>query len=275
MLLSSPFSSGSMTGVSESAEKRDALLADVQQATSEQRRRVAEVRAREHVGAAGWAQTSTLEQIIRAGREGLAATDTLRQVVRLTTEQVRTLPFAARPQEREDHARALSDLVQSGEAQVTAAEALDELVRQALDQVAQTPVGEVNVQTLRRIHERVQEQMQALNTIIKSARAQADTLEQVARLERVSAEHHSRVDAIRQLSAEEEVQSLAGAGEDIVERVAELDEVGVKQLGALARIGEAVVDRVPETGAPVSQQVQTLDDLARKVQETAKELREG
>ena len=60
-----------MTAVEDAAQQ----VAQVREASLKQRRRVAEARAREHVGAAGWAQTSALDAIIRAGREGLAATD--------------------------------------------------------------------------------------------------------------------------------------------------------------------------------------------------------
>ncbi len=259
--------------VDGSVERRDALLADAQRAVGEHRRRVAEARAREHVGAAGWAQTSTLEAIIRAGREGLAATDALRQVVRLTTEQVRTLPLAAPGETREAQAQALSEIVQSGEEQLGAAEALDALVRRALDEVAQTPVSEVSVQALRRIHERLQAQVGALSTIIEAARAQSDTLEQIARLERVSADHLQRVEAIRQLGAQEEVQALGEIGEEVVERIAELDEANSRQLGVLARIGEAVVEKVAETGTTPSEQVQALEDLAHAAQDRAEKLR--
>ncbi|MBB5294748.1 vacuolar-type H+-ATPase subunit I/STV1 [Deinococcus metallilatus] len=261
--------------MSESAEKREVLLAGAREAMSAPRRRLAEARAREHVGAAGWAQTRVLEDIIRAGREGLAATDTLRQVVCLTTEQVRALPLAAQPEEREGHARALAEIVQSGETQITAAEALDNLIRRALEDVTRTPLESVNVRALRQIRQRVREQMQALETIITSARAQADTLEETARLERLSAEHQERVNALRQLSAEEEVQALADAGADIVEHIAELDEAGAGQLDALARIGEAVAEKIRDTGAPLAEQVQALDELAQTVQQKAEELREG
>lgn len=257
----------------ESAEKRDALLADARRAAGEHRRRVAEARAREHVGAAGWGQTSTLEAIIQAGREGLAAADALRQVVRVTTEQMRTLPLSAPEGEREAHAQALSEIVDSGEGQIGVAEALDALVCHALDDVARTPMSEMSVRTLRGIHERVQSQVAALTTIIESARAQARTLEQIAHLERVSAEHQGRVEAIRQLGAEQEVQALADAGESIVERVAELDEAGSHQLGALNRIGEAVVEQVAQTGASPAEQVEVLDGLAQAVHEKAEELR--
>ncbi|EYB66836.1 hypothetical protein DEIPH_ctg066orf0019 [Deinococcus phoenicis] len=249
------------------------MLAGARQAVSQQRRRLAEVRAREHVGAAGWAQTSTLENILRAGREGLAATDTLRQLVRLTTEQVRSLPLAGPQEERDGHVRALTDIVQRGEGQITAAEALDDLICQALEDVTRTPVADVNVQTLRRIHERVQEQVEALNTIIGSARAQAGTLEEVTRLAQLSAEHQDRVNALRQFSAEEELQALTAAGEGIVERIAELDEAAPRQLDALTHIGEIVGQKVTDTAASVPEQAQALDDLARTLQQKAEELR--
>lgn len=258
-----------------SVEKRDALLANAQQAVSEHRRRVAEARAREHVGAAGWAQTSTLEAIIRAGREGSAATEALRQVVSLTTEQVRSLPLGAPGEEREAHAHVLSEIVQSGEEQIGAAEALDELVRRALGEVTRTPVDEVSVQTLRRIHGRLQTQVGALETIIESARAQANTLEQIARLDRVSAEHQERVEAIRQLGAQEEVQALGDMGEEVVERIAELDQANSHQLEALERIGEAVVEQVTQTGTTPTEQARALEDLARAVEDKAEEVREG
>ncbi|BDP42509.1 hypothetical protein DAETH_24780 [Deinococcus aetherius] len=263
-----------MLPVDGSAEKRDALLASARQAVGEHRRRVAEARAREHVGAAGWAQTSMLEAIIRAGREGSAAVDALRQVVSLTTEQVRTLPLGAPGEAREVHAQALSEIVHSGEEQISAAEALDDLVCHALAEVTRTPVAEVNVQALRRIHEWLQGQVGALETITGSARAQADTLEQISRLERVSAEHQERVEATRHLSARERVQVLGDLGEEVVGRIAELDEANAHQLDALGRIGEAVVEKVAETGTTPSQQVQALEALAQAVQDKAEELRE-
>jgi len=256
-------------------EKRNALLAHTQRSVSEQRRRMSEARAREHVGAAGWAQTSTLESIIRAGREGLAATDALRQAVVLTTEQVRTLSLAAPSQEREGHAQALAEIVHSSEEQITASQALDDLVSRALDEVARTPGDEVSVATLRQIHGRVQTQLAALSTILASARAQASTLEEVARLDRLSAEHQARVQAIHQLSAAEEAQALAEAGENVVERIAELDEASGAQLQALTRIGEAVVEKVSETGASGAEQAAALEELTQVAQRQAGKLHQG
>lgn len=124
-----------MTAVEDASQQ----VAQVREASLKQRRRVAEVRAREHVGAAGWAQTSALDAIIRAGREGLAATDALREVVQVTTEQLRALPFGAGGEARSAQEEALRHILESGEAQITAARALDELVCTALDEVAPRP----------------------------------------------------------------------------------------------------------------------------------------
>lgn len=261
-----------MRSVKEGSIKRDALLSETRRATSSQRRRVSEFKAREHVGAAGWQQTAALESILRAGREGLAATDALRQVVRLTTEQIRTLSLSEM-KEQEEHVRALHEVVRNGEEQITAAQALEEVLCQALDDVARTPVDDVSVSRLKQIHRRVQEQVAALNTIVESAQVQARTLEQASRLEEISAEHQQRVNDIRQFSAEEEVQALGDTGQRIVERIAEIDEAHPDQLSALQKIGETLVESVPQTGADPAAQVETLHGLAEIAQAKAQELR--
>ena len=248
-------------------------MADAQAATVAQRRRVAEVRAREHVGAAGWSQTRTLEAILQAGREGLIATDTLRQVISLTTEQMRLLPLGASGDEREEHAQALRQIILSGESQLTGAQALDLLVTEALCEITRTPVQDVSVGGLRRVQERLREQVSALHTIIASAQAQAQTLEEVGALERLSAEHQEKIRALRELSAQEEAQALGDAGEQIVERISQLDDAPPQQLGALTRIGEAVMDKMEETGASAADQAQALERLAQAMQEKAEEVR--
>lgn len=252
---------------------RNSLLSSARDATLAQRRRLSEVRAREHVGAAGWAQTTALEALLRAGREGLAATDALRQVVRLTTEQLRALPLVSVGEQGEDHLKALQDIVHSGEQQLTAAQALEGLVCQALDDVTRVATDELNVTRLKYIHQRLQEQVVALNTIVDSARVQAQTLEQVTELEQVSADHQNRVNDLRLFSAQEEISVLGEAGEDIVNRIAEIDEAHPQQLDALKQIGEAVVEKLPETGAHPQQQAETLEQLAQAAQEKADELR--
>ncbi|CAM3641800.1 hypothetical protein DEFR109230_06535 [Deinococcus frigens] len=248
-------------------------MADAWNAAHSQHRRVSEVRAREHVGAAGWAQSSTLEDIIRTGQQGLAATDALRQVIHLTTEQIRTLPLGASPHERGGQTQALLDIVENGEQQITAAQALDQLVCLALEDVARTPVDELNVAQLRLIHGRVNDQLAALKNIIGAARAQAQTLEQANHLEQVLNEHQHRVDEIQRFSAAHEADALADAGESIVARISELDEAAPEQVDALVQIGEAVVEKMGETGASEQEQAEALEELADEMKEKADELR--
>lgn len=252
---------------------RDTLLADAQTAALSQRRRVSEVRAREHVGAAGWAQASTLEAIIRAGQEGLVATEALRQVVSLTGEQLRSLPLSTGEEERAGHVATLQDVVQSGEGQLVVAHAVNELVCEALDEVASTPLAEISMQRLKNIQRRVLEQVEALGTIIASAQAQADTLDQVQKLDQVIAEHQRRVSSIRTSTAGSEIEALADAGEQIVQRIGELDEAAPQQIEALSRIGEAVAERVGDTGADGETKAEALESLADTMTEKARDIR--
>ncbi|WP_245619297.1 hypothetical protein [Deinococcus marmoris] len=256
-------------------DQRDGLMADAQHAAHSQRLRVSEVRAREHVGAAGWAQSSLLEEIIRTGQQGLAATDALRQVIHLTAEQIRTLPLGATPDERGGQTQALLDIVENGEQQVTAAQTLNRLVCLALDDVAQTPVDELNVSRLRSIHSRVGEQLQALYSIIGAAQAQARTLEQAGELEEVLNDHQRVIGEIQHFSAAHEASALAEVGQDIVERISQLDEAAPEQIEALTQIGGAVAQRMGHTGASSKAQAQALDGLAHDMQDRADELREG
>ncbi|QLG12337.1 hypothetical protein HLB42_03360 [Deinococcus sp. D7000] len=249
-------------------------MASAQQAAHFQRRRVLEVRAREHVGAAGWAQSSMLEDIIRTGQQGLAATDALRQVISLTSEQIRALPLGASPDERDDQAQALMNIVENGEQQVTAAQALNALIGLALEDVARTPLNDLNVSRLHAIHERVAQQLEALDTIIGTAQAQAQTLTQAAQLEEVLAEHQRRLSELRRLSAEEEIQALTAAGEQIVERISALDDAGERQVDALTQIGKAVADHMSDTGASGEQQAEALEGLAHEMTDRAGELRD-
>ncbi|GGM10543.1 hypothetical protein [Deinococcus aerophilus] len=259
--------------MSEDARTRDELLENIQHASSLQRRRVSEVRAREHVGAAGWAQASTLEAIIRTGQEGLAATEALRQVISLTGEQIRALPLGAPQQKRGGEVQILQDIVTNGQEQMTVAEALNRLVGQALEEVTRTPLSDLNVGGLQFIHARVEEQLTALRTIVHAAQAQAQTLEQVGQLEGVLSEHQRRVDELRHFSAEAEVHALAEAGTQIVERISALDGAAAFQVDALSQIAEAVVDHMGETSVSSAQQAEALEKLAHDMETEAQTLR--
>ena len=218
-----------------SPQQPDDLLAGAEHAAALQRRRLAEVQAREHVGAAGWAQSSTLEAIIRAGQEGLIATEALRQVVDLTGEQLRTLPLSIDEAQRAERAATLSGVLSSGQGQIQIARHINDLVSEALRDVTTTPLTDISVQRLKEVQRRVLEQVETLHTIILSAHAQAATLEEVHKLDQVIAQHQQKIRDLRMESANTEVEALAHAGEGIVQRLGELDEAAPTQLAALTR----------------------------------------
>ncbi|WP_309570278.1 hypothetical protein [Deinococcus sp.] len=253
----------------------DDYLAGAEQAAALQRRRLAEVRAREHVGAAGWVQASTLEYIIRAGHEGLVATEALRQVVDLTGQKLRGLTLGIGSDERAGHVATLHGVLSNGEGQLDLALHIDDLVRQALEDVTSTPITDLSVGRLKSVQTRVQTQVEALHTIIASAHAQADTLEQVHKLDQVIAEHQQKVRNLRLESASSEAETLAEAGESIVQRIGELDEAPPVQLGALHRIGTAVAEHVGNTAASTAEKVETLEDLSDELKDKAQDIRSG
>ncbi|MGY2895476.1 hypothetical protein [Deinococcus sp. UYEF24] len=239
----------------------------------EQRRRLNEARAREHVGAAGWHQTTLLEEIIRAGRDQFASTDALRQVVQLTTESLRALPLAA-GQERGGQRRTLEEIVRSGHQQVSAAQELEEVIQQALGEIIETPISDLSARQLNRVLERVQEQIRALNLMIEAARAQVGTLEQLQELDDVSVSYQQRLGALHHLSAEEELEMLGNVGEQVAERIAELGVGGDRQLDTLGNISGAVVRQMAETTASKDDQLQALEQVQTEARQQARKLHE-
>jgi len=238
-----------------------------------QRRRLAEARAREYVGAAGWQQSNLLEEIIRAGRDQFATADALRQVVAVTTETLRALPLAAGQALRDEQQQRLEQIVVSGQRQVQAANELEDLIAQALGEIFETPLPDLNARRLERVLERVREQIVALHLMIEAARAQSGTLEQMQVLDDVSAAYQQRLGELQRLGAEEELAVLGAVGEQVLGRVAELDTAGSRQLETLGSIGEAAVRQVAETGASRQEQLETLEHLQGEAQVQAERLR--
>ncbi|MFC4454452.1 hypothetical protein [Deinococcus sonorensis] len=252
-------------------ERLQQLNREVQQ----QQHRLQEARAREHVGAAGWAQTSLLEDIIRAGRQQLAATDALRQVMTFTDQELRSTPLAAGQAVRQEQEHTLREVVASGDQQLNAAHALSRVIQEALQAVTDTPLHDISAAQLRRIHGRVQQQIRALQVVIEAARAQSSTLEQLQALDEVSAAYSEQVAALDTLSAEEELSHLQETGKQVVERISELEDAGpARQLEALERIGSAAVQHVGHTDASPTEQVQTLTHLQEETDQALRRLRE-
>ena len=251
----------------------NSALRELVERSREQQRKLSEARAREHVGAAGWQQTSLLEEIIRAGRSQFASTDALRQVVKLTTQNLRELPLAAGQEPRDDQQRTLEGIVESGNQQVSAAHELEEVIRQALAEVLDTPLSDLNARKLGRVLERVREQIRALNLMIEAARAEVGTLEQLQALDAVSTKYQQRLGELNSLSAEEELEMLGTVGEQVVGRITELDAHGDKQLEKLGSIGEAVVKGVAETSASKDEQLHTLEGIQAEAEAEASKLK--
>jgi hypothetical protein len=237
-----------------------------------QRLRLNEARAREHVGAAGWHQTTLLEEIIRAGRDQFASTDALRQVVQLTTDSLRALPLAGGQDSRSGQRRTLEQIVQSGNQQVSAAQELEEVIQQALGEIIETPVSDLNARQLTRVLDRVQEQIRALNLMIEAARAQVGTLTQLQALDDVSLSYQQRLGELQNLSAEEELEVLGSVGAQVVERIAELDVEGGRQLETLGTISDAVVRQMSETTASRDDQLQALEQVQAEARQQVEKL---
>ena len=248
-------------------------LLDLSQGSREQLRRQAEARAREQVGAAGWQQTSLLEEIIRAGRDQFASTDALRQEVRQTTESLRGLPLSAGQGSRDEQQQALERLVEVGHQQIGSAHELEEVIQQALREIAQTPLPDLNAQQLQRVLGRVREQIGALDLLIEVARAQVGTLEQLQTLDLVSAAYQQRLQEMRTLNAEDELDRLGELAVETVERIAGVSAAGEKQLETLGDIGGAVVQQVTATTASRDDQLETLESIQLAAVQQAEQLR--
>ena len=260
-------------GTDAQAQAVASTLLELEVQSREQRRKLNEARAREHVGAAGWHQTTLLEEIIRAGRDQFASTDALRQVVQLTTESLRALPLAA-GQERDGQRRTLEQIVSSGHQQVGAAQELEEVIQQALGEIIETPVSDLSARQLSRVLERVQEQIRALNLMIEAARAQVGTLEQLQELDDVSVSYQQRLGALHNLSAEEELEMLGNVGEQVVERISELGVGGDRQLEALGHISDAAVRQMTETAATRDDQLHALEQVQEEARQQVRKLHE-
>lgn len=249
------------------------MTTDSRSARAQTQRRLAEVRAREQVGAAGWAQNAALEAIIRAGQEALAASSALEVALERGRDALAVLPLDVGEAERDGHLRGAQALAEQARAQLEAARAVDGQVQAALDTVTRTPLADLSLGRLLALGEDVRREMRVLEAVLDSAQAQAQTLEHLGEWQRVLAQHDARVREIRALGAAREAQTLAETGAQVVQRITELDEAAPQQVEALTRIGGAVVDGVAETAAPPQAQAEALDDLARAARDKAGELR--
>ncbi len=247
-------------------QERDAALTQLSEARARQthNRRVAS--AREHVGAAGWAQSAALEKIIHAGREQFAVTDALRQVVNLTLTQLRQVSLEDIGQFGPGQASALKTIIESGGEQVDAALALQALIEDALAAVVDTPLGDLSVTKLEHIRAAVERQTRALHDMIAAAKSQAHTLEQLRALDAVSAEQQARVASSAHTEAELKVLALEQVAGQAAHEIGQLSKAGEgAQLAALEQVAARAVDEIRQL-ADTPEQEEALRHVAERAQ---------
>lgn len=181
---------------------------------------------REHVGAAGFSQLNTLEQIINAGREQLIVTQALRQVVASTLEQQRATPLAQIGSLAPVHQAALNDIVTSGRAQIEIAHQLRLTIQRALAEVRETPLEHVSGHLLTTLRASVQQQAQDLDDIIHAAVGQAKSLDQIAQLEQVGAQAATQLRQTEHDRGERELVHLEQQATETLNQIRRLEQAG-------------------------------------------------
>ncbi|WP_407541934.1 hypothetical protein Q0M94_20865 (plasmid) [Deinococcus radiomollis] len=132
--------------------------------------------ARQHVGAAGFAQRNVLEQIITAGREQIVYTRALRKVVASTLRQLE----AQEDRVERVPSRTLQQIVSSGQRQIETAQQLKDTIQQTLSNVLDTPLDLVSAQVLAVLSESVRRQARHLELLIQVALNEAASDGQVS-----------------------------------------------------------------------------------------------
>ncbi|AFZ69251.1 hypothetical protein [Deinococcus peraridilitoris] len=183
--------------------------------------------AREHVGAAGFAQRDTLEQLISAGREQIEFTHSLRQVMKSTLEQLHALPPADLHHAAGTQVTALENIVQASRAQLETAHRLREAIQRTMAEICGTPVEDISAHLLRNLSQVVQRQAADLDGLIKLALHEASTVQQIDTLSRMSAEAQTQLLRTDREQVEGEILELTRLGQDALERIRALEASGI------------------------------------------------
>ncbi|PYE50963.1 hypothetical protein [Deinococcus yavapaiensis] len=182
--------------------------------------------AREHVGAAGFAQRDVLERLIDAGREQIQFTVSLRQVLTITLQQLHALPLMDLHQAAEPHVTTLESIVQSSRAQLETADRLRDSIQRALVEVRGTPIEDISAQVLTNLSQVVQHQAADLAALISLALNEASTVEQITTLQRVSTQAHEQLQQAKHEQAERALMHLNQISQDVLTRIRALEASG-------------------------------------------------
>ncbi|MFC4453545.1 hypothetical protein [Deinococcus sonorensis] len=238
--------------------------------------------ARQHVGAAGFAQRNVLEQLIAAGREQIAYTGTLRQVVASTLRQLGEERLEGEP----GQLVALQQIVTSGQRQIETARQLTLSIQHTLSNVRSTPLELVSAHLLSLLSESVHHHARNLELLIQAALEEASSSEQVAQLKQVRAdmvatvleiEHDGEERALAQLDlmaqqAVEQVRSLEAEGQTHavqrtqLEQMAVTSQEAIEHLRAKTRLNREELERLGQERDTLHRQTAQLTQEGDEVQ---------
>ncbi|PYE55029.1 hypothetical protein [Deinococcus yavapaiensis] len=205
--------------------------------------------AREHVGAAGFAQRDALERLISAGREQIRFTQALREVIANTLAERHALPLADLHQAAEPHVTALESMVQSSQAQLETAESLRGAVQNALADVRGTPIEHFSAQLLTNLSQVVHQQAADLQGLVALALNEASTIQHITALQQMSVKAQAQFLRAERERSEHELVRLQHLGEFALDRIRVLEDGGVThkaQKAHLEREGAASQAHITE-----------------------------
>lgn len=252
-----------------------------------------ERRARQHVGAAGFAQRDALERIIVAGRDQILFTQSLRTLLADTLAHLHALPLMDLYEAAGPHVAVLEQVAEACWAQMETAAKLRETIERGLTEIRGTPVEHISAHLLVNLSQVVQRQATELQTLITLANTETSTLQQIAGLHRVSVQTHKQLLSVEREQAEQEMVRLDREGRDALERIRQLEDEGASYADQKARMerdatqtrrhladleGEATRDardlaRLEAQAQASRRQVDELEEAARGTQERIASLR--
>ncbi|GGR25168.1 hypothetical protein [Deinococcus ruber] len=200
--------------------------------------------AREHVGAAGIEQTTTLERIIAVGRSQPSISHALERI--------------AHTLEHHDTGTSASDtreLLEISRDQFQTVQQLKEIVVGALQTVTETPIDQISAAVLREIDLSAKQQLSDLEHLVAQVQQRTASRPQVEVLEEVGEEVHAALQAIEQQEAHGQMESLGQAGKDVAAQIAALDQVSPEeQIRALEDMAQAAQEQADALKAQVTEQ---------------------
>ncbi|WP_027483061.1 hypothetical protein [Deinococcus pimensis] len=223
--------------------------------------------AREHVGAAGFAQRDALERLISAGREQILFTASLREVLTTTLAQLHALPLANLHEAAGPHVTALEHIAQSSRVQLDISNRLRVTIQDALTEVRGTPIEQISAQLLTDLAQLTHQQAADLQALIALALNEASTVGHITTLRQLSDNAKTQLLGEQPQRSERQLHQLDQIGQDVMNRLRVLEEEGAahaEQKAALEREATAAQTHI----AAMQENAERQDeDIARMERE--------